>query len=130
MVNTQTIPAFAPTQDSIYRDFAQIPTESPQIRRLTVNYGTYGVRGPDGRAMPIPMLRLQGAWLERAGFAIGATVKVHMSRGRLVIEAVKSEPASQAEALGVLGALLAEKGLSKRDLDDIGRQLRRMGRAD
>jgi hypothetical protein len=130
MVNTQTIPAFAPAEDFNCCDFTQIPTESPQIRRLTVNYGTYGVRGRDGRAMPIPMLRLQGAWLERAGFAIGATVKVHMSRGRLVIEAVKSEPASQAEALGVLGALLRDKGLSKGDLEDIRRQLRRMGRAD
>jgi hypothetical protein len=127
MVNTQTIPAFAPAEDSFYCDSTQIPTESPQIRRLTVNYGTYGVRGPDGRAIPIPMLRLQGAWLERAGFAIGATVKVHMSHGRLVIEAVKSERVPQAEALGVLGALLRDKGLSKRDLDDIGRQLRRLG---
>ena len=129
MVNTQTIPAFAPAQDSIYRDFTEIPPESPQIRRLTVSYGTYGVRGPDGRAISIPMLRLQGAWLERAGFAIGAAVKVqHMSRGRLVIEAVERVP--QAEALGVLGALLRDKGLSKRDLDEIGRQLRRLGCTD
>jgi hypothetical protein len=76
------------------------------------------------------MLRLQGAWLERAGFSIGATVKVHLSRGRLVIEAIKSECVPQAEALGVLGALLRDKGLTKRDLDDIGRQLRLLGRAD
>jgi hypothetical protein len=70
------------------------------------------------------------AGLPLAGFAIGATVKVHVGRGRLIIEAVKSERVPQAEALGVLGALLAEKGLSKRDLDDIERQLRRLGRSD
>ena len=130
MVNTQSIPASATAQDSIYRDFTHIRTESPQIRRLTVNSGTYGVRGPEGRAMSIPMLRLQGAWLEGAGFAIGASVKVHVGRGRLIIEAVQPERVPQAEALGVLGALLAEKGLSKRDLDDIERQLRRLGRSD
>ena len=36
MVNTQTIPASASAQDPIIRDFIQISTESPQIRRLTV----------------------------------------------------------------------------------------------
>lgn len=28
------------------------------------------------------MLRLQGAWLERAGFLVGRIVKVHVSFGR------------------------------------------------
>src|SRR5580658_10423168 len=130
MVNSQSIAASASAQDSIYRDSTQIPTESPQIRQLTVNYGTYGVRGPDGRALSIPMLRLQGAWLERPGFAIGATVRVHIGCGRLVIEAVKPESAPQAEALGVLGTRLRDKGLSKRDLDDIARQLRLLRRTD
>jgi hypothetical protein len=130
MVNTQTIPASASAQDSILRDFTQISTESPQIRCLTVYYGMYTVRGPDGRAMSVPMLRLQGAWLERAGFAIGVPVKVHVSRGRLVIEAAESERVSQAEVLGVLGALVADEGLSKRDFDDLERRLRRLGRSD
>ena len=99
MVNTQTIPASVPAQDSITRDFIHISTESPQIRRLTVSYGTFRVRGPDERAMSIPLLRLQGAWLGRAGFAIGAPVKVHVNRGRLVIEAVESERVPQAKVL-------------------------------
>ena len=95
-----------------------------------MNYGTYGVRGPEGRAISIPMLRLQGAWLESAGFAIGATVKVHVGRGRLIIEAVESERVPQAEAPGALGALLASKGLSKRDFDDLAQRLRKLGRSD
>ncbi len=130
MVNPQSIPASASTQDPIFRDFSQISTESPQIRRLTVSYGTYRVGEPDGRAMSIPLLRLQGAWLERAGFGIGVPVKVHVSPGRLVIEAAESERVPQAEVLGVLGALVADDGLSKRDFDDLERRLRQLGRSD
>jgi hypothetical protein len=130
MVNTQTIPACASAQDSIFRDFTQISTESPQIRWLTMYYGMYKVRGPDGRAMSVPMLRLQGAWLERAGFAIGVPVKVHVSPGQLVIEAAESDRVPQAEVLGVLGALVADEGLTKRDFDDLERRLRRLGRSD
>ena len=80
--------------------------------------------------MSIPMLRLQGAWLEGAGFAIGVTVKVYVGRGRLIIEAVESGRVPQAEAFGALGALLASKGLSKRDFDDLAQRLRRLGRSD
>ena len=130
MVNPQSIPASTSAQDPIFRDFSQISTESPQIRRLTVSYGTYRVREPDGRAMSVPNLRLQGAWLERAGFAIAVPVKVHVSRGRLVIEVAESERVPQAEVLGVLGALVADEGLSKRDFDDLERRLRRLGRSD
>ena len=130
MVNTQSIPASAPAQDLISRDFTQISTDSPQTRWLTEYYGMYRVRGPDGRAMSVPMLRLQGAWLERAGFTIGVPVKVQVSGGRLVIEAAESERVPQAEVLGVLGALVADEGLSKRDFDDLERRLRRLGRSD
>ena len=130
MVNTQSIPASASAQDLISGDFTQISTDSPQTRWLTVYYGMYRVRGPDGRAMSVPMLRLQGAWLERAGFTIGVPVKVQVSGGRLVIEAAESERVPQAEVLGVLGALVADEGLSKRDFDDLERRLRRLGRSD
>ena len=82
MVNTQSIPASAPAQDPIFRNFTQISSDSPQIRWLTVYYGMYTVRGPGGRAISVPMLRLQGAWLERAGFGIGVPVAVHVTRGR------------------------------------------------
>ncbi len=66
----------------------------------------------------------QGAWLEDAGFAIGTSVKVHVSRGRLVIEAIESERVPQAEVLGVLGALVADEGLSKRNFDALVRRLK------
>jgi len=35
---------------------------------------------------PMPFLRLNGRWLDAAGFAIGADVRVEVSSGRLVIE--------------------------------------------
>jgi hypothetical protein len=130
MVNPQSIPASTSAQDPIFHDFSQISTESPQIRRLTVSYGTYRVREPDGRAMSVPKLRLQGAWLERAGFAIGVPVRVHVSRGRLVIEAAESERVPQAEVIGTLGALVADEGLSTRDFRDLERRLRRLGCSD
>jgi hypothetical protein len=38
---------------------------------------------------PMPFLRLQGRWLDQAGFAIGAQVQVAVSRGRLVVEVVE-----------------------------------------
>ena len=123
MVNTQTSPAFVPAQDPITRDFIRISTESPQIRRLTVSYGTYRVRGPDECAMSVPLLRLQGAWLEHAGFAIGVPVKVHVSRGRLVIEAAESERVPQAEVLESI-ARVSEGGLPKRELDAFVRRLK------
>ena len=123
MVNTQTIPAFVPAQDPITRNFTQISTESPQIRRLTVSYGTFRVHGPDGRAMSVPLLRLQGAWLERAGFSVGVPVKVHVSPGRLVIEAAEPERASKSEVLESI-ARVSEGGLPKRDLDALVRRLK------
>jgi hypothetical protein len=126
MVNTQAIPTSAPAQEPISRGFTPISAEGPQIRWLTVSYGARRVRGPDGRAMSVPLLRLQGAWLQRAGFGIGVPVKVHVSRGRLVIEAAESERVPQAEVLGTLGALVADEGLSKRDFHDLERRLWRL----
>jgi hypothetical protein len=124
MVNTQTIPASASAQDPIARDFAQISTESPQIRRLTVSYGTRRVNGPDGSSMSAPMLRLQGAWLERAGFLVGRVVKVHVSFGRLVIQAAEPERVPKAEVLESI-ARVSEGGLPKRELDALVRHLKR-----
>ena len=124
MVNTQSIPASAPAQDPIARDFTQISTESPQIRRLTVCYGTRRIHGPDGHSMSAPMLRLQGAWLERAGFLVGHMVKVHVSFGRLVIEAAEPERVSTAEVLESI-ARVSEGGLPKRELDALVRRLKR-----
>ena len=36
----------------------------------------------------VPYLRLRGRWLERAGFAIGRSVRVEVNDGRLIIEPV------------------------------------------
>lgn len=124
MVNPQSIPASASAQDPIARDFTQISIESPQSRRLTVSYGTRRVNGPDGRSMSAPMLRLQGAWLERAGFLIGCMAKVHVSFGRLVIEAAEPERVPKAEVLESI-ARVSEGGLPKRELDAFVRHLKR-----
>jgi len=39
----------------------------------------------------MPFLRLQGRWLDQAGFAIGAQVRVQVMRGRLVLEVIETE---------------------------------------
>lgn len=41
---------------------------------------------------PMPFLRLKGRWLDHAGFAIGSKVRVEVSAGRLVIEALPQFP--------------------------------------
>ncbi|MGH8259022.1 MAG: SymE family type I addiction module toxin [Steroidobacteraceae bacterium] len=41
---------------------------------------------------PRPSLPLRGYWLERAGFAVGAHVRVQVSRRRLVIEVIEPDP--------------------------------------
>ncbi len=52
-----------------------------QSRRLTIGCIGLGWPRPD-----VPFLRLSGRWLEHAGFAIGRSVKVEVSEGRLLIE--------------------------------------------
>jgi hypothetical protein len=85
------MPASAPAQDPITHDFAQISADGEYVRRLTVSYGARSIREPDGRSTSAPFLRLQGAWLKRAGFDIGVPVTVHVSSGLLVIEAADPE---------------------------------------
>jgi len=71
-----------------------ISTPCTTRRRLTVSAGAsssragFCVREPP----PCPFLRLQGRWLDRAGFAIGSTVHVEVAPGRLVIELIKDNP--------------------------------------
>jgi len=53
MVNPRSIPASASAQDPIARDFTQISTENPPIRRLTVGYvhaGLWAAGHRSGRA--------------------------------------------------------------------------------
>jgi hypothetical protein len=40
----------------------------------------------------MPYLHLQGRWLERAGFAIGANVRVQVTPRRLVVEVAEGDP--------------------------------------
>jgi hypothetical protein len=40
----------------------------------------------------MPFLRLRGRWLDQAGFAIGANVRVEVAAGRLVLEVVEPNP--------------------------------------
>jgi len=69
------------------------------------------------------MLRLQGRWLERAGFEVGLPVKVHVSTGRLVIEIAEAERVPQAEFLEKI-ARIAEFGVPKREVEDFMRRLK------
>lgn len=68
-------------------------------RRLTVSY-----RQPDSRCRvplhrlePMSFVRLQGRWLDQAGFAIGAQVRVQVTPGRLVLEVIEPESAPAAK---------------------------------
>ncbi len=60
-------------------------------RRLKVSYHqpeTCRREPPFRPLLPMPFLRLQGRWLDRAGFAVGADVRVQVEAGRLVIEVI------------------------------------------
>jgi hypothetical protein len=37
---------------------------------------------------PMPFLRLQGRWLDAAGFTIGTSVRVTVAHGRLALEVI------------------------------------------
>ncbi len=89
-----------------------------------MGYGPRSIREPDGRSALAPMLRLQGAWLKRAGFDVGTPVTVRVDAGRLVIEAAEPERVPQAEAFARI-AQIADGDLLKRDLDRIVRDLKK-----
>lgn len=127
MVTTHSIPTPAPAEDHISRDLTQKDTREPAIRRLTVCNSLRDVQGQNGRLARAPQLLLRGAWLQHAGFQVGDPVKVHVSRGRLVIEPDRDR-APQAEVLAKV-AQVTEVGLPKRDLDDLVRHLRRRSRS-
>jgi Toxin SymE, type I toxin-antitoxin system len=128
MVITHSIPAPAPAQDSISRDFTQKHTSDPAVRRMTVCNSLRDIRGPNERPMRAPQLLLRGAWLQRAGFHAGVPVKVHVSCGRLVIEP-DHDRASPAEVLATL-ARVADEGLPRRELNALRRFLQRQRRRD
>jgi hypothetical protein len=61
-----------------------VPKGCKKSRRFTISRTGEGQPKPD-----VPYLRMRGRWLERAGFAIGKSVKVDVSEGRLIIEPVE-----------------------------------------
>ena len=74
------------------------PMVPMKSRRLTVGYGFTALRlprewlpVPKPEPAPAPHLRLQGRWLDRAGFRIGANVRVQVAHGRLVIELLEQD---------------------------------------
>jgi hypothetical protein len=87
---------------------ARTPLAPPQLRRWTVGYRhryvehryTHphaGRRRPE--PPPVPFLPLQGRWLHQAGFAIGTSVRVLVTSGRLVLEVeVEVEVDEKADA--------------------------------
>lgn len=63
----------------------------PHERQLKTGYAYYPHTGKGRATPPFPSLRLQGRWLEQAGFSIGQTIQVRIRAGRLVLEPVKSD---------------------------------------
>jgi hypothetical protein len=63
---------------------------SRQVRFLTVSRGNpgsgAGPRSELGIIPSVPLLRVQGQWMEEAGFEIGARVRVQVAPGRLLFE--------------------------------------------
>ena len=66
------------------------------LRHLTLGYRPVDSRSRVSdctwsRLAPKPHLRLTGRWLDRAGFAVGAAVRVQVAPGRLVLEVIEPE---------------------------------------
>lgn len=59
-----------------------------KLRHLKVSYQSTPSQERYRVLPPMPFLRLQGRWLDAAGFAIGANVQVQVESGRLVIEVI------------------------------------------
>ena len=55
-------------------------------RHLKVSYQSAPSQQPYRVLPPKPFLRLQGRWLDRAGFTVGSDVHVQVEPGRLVLE--------------------------------------------
>ena len=69
---------------------ASIPSrsgETPDSRQLKIRDFRPSKRLLQGsEPAPLPSLHLQGRWLQRAGFAIGANVRVQVTARRSVVE--------------------------------------------
>jgi len=57
-------------------------------RRLTLSRALRDRPARDGRLLRptvVPALRVQGQWMEQAGFHVGDRVRVQVKRGRLIL---------------------------------------------
>jgi Toxin SymE, type I toxin-antitoxin system len=61
------------------------------LRRLKVSYHSAPSQQPYCVLPPMLFLRLQGRWLDAAGFAIGANVRVQVEPGRLVLKVINHQ---------------------------------------
>jgi Toxin SymE, type I toxin-antitoxin system len=74
------------------------PPSMKTLRRLTVGHRGAGDSGqlPHRPRPRVPTLRMQGRWLDRAGFGIGACVRVEVMEGRPVLEVAEPRAAHHA----------------------------------
>jgi hypothetical protein len=62
--------------------------QSKNSRRLKVSYQSVPSQEPYRVLPPKPFPRLQGRWLDKAGFAVDANVHVQVEPGRPVLEVI------------------------------------------
>lgn len=72
------------------------------MRRLTIGEGLR-LRKYNQRTY-YPQIRLEGLWLENAGFLPGQTVYIFVESGKIVLKA-EPENSTEAKAIQVLNAL-------------------------
>ena len=80
-------------------------TRTFRPRRMTVGY-----IGPH-----VPYLRMQGRWLDSAGFGVGTPVRVEVSERRLVMEAIQPE-GRFPRAAAISGEEIRDEGSPEADL--------------
>jgi hypothetical protein len=69
----------------------EIPPANRGIRVRYIAPAARVVTGAKAEPAPAPHFRLRGRWLDRAGFRIGANVRVLVMPGRLVIELIERD---------------------------------------
>ncbi len=85
--------------------------EKLKPHHLTVSSGASGASG----APSVSFLRLRGRWLERAGFAIGASVRVLVTKGRLVLEVFDGTAEMAAQVNAEMDEALNVREATERD---------------
>jgi hypothetical protein len=90
MADVECTPDASVNFEAIGPERPSSPRDPGSVRYLKICSGNpgprVGAKTELGIVPPVPMLRLQGQWLERVGFEIGQTVRVQVDPRRLVIE--------------------------------------------